>query len=162
MDKHWVMNASPVILLAKAEVIQFVPKVCARLIIPAGTVQEVQRGKMSDAGRAWLAGEGASFVKPTENIPEPVLNLGLGLGETQVLAWLVKNPGFEGVLDDLKARRCATKLGLTVVGSLRVLIILKERKLVPAIRPAVDKFREAKFYFSEELIQDALKLAGEI
>ena len=162
MDKCWVLNASPVILLAKAEVIQFVPKVCARLIIPAGTVQEVQRGKMSDAGRAWLAGEGARYVKVSGKIPEPVLQFGLGLGETEVIAWVAENPGFEAVLDDLKARRCAAKLGLSVVGSLRVLIILKEQKLIPAIRPAVDKFREAKSYISEALIQDALKIAGEL
>lgn len=161
MGKCWVMNASPVILLAKAQVIQFVPQVCEQLVIPAGTVQEVCRGKMSDAGQAWLAGEGALFVKPSARIPTAVANLGLGLGETQVIAWLVENPGFEGVLDDLKARRCAGQLRLPVLGSLRVLIVLKERRLIPAIRPAVLKFREAGSYISDSLIREALKLAGE-
>ena len=28
MGKRWVMNASPVILLAKAQVIHFVPQIC--------------------------------------------------------------------------------------------------------------------------------------
>ena len=161
MGKRWVMNASPVILLAKAQVIHLVPQICEQLVIPAGTVREVRRGRMSDAGRAWLQGEGAAFVKPCERIPAAVSRLGLGLGETEVLAWVMENSGFEGVLDDLKARRCATELRLPIIGSLRVLIILKERKLIPAIRPALDKFREAGSYFSEPLIQEALNLAGE-
>ena len=161
MDNHWVLNASPVILLAKAQVIQFVPKVCERLVIPDGSVQEVREGRMSDAGRASLEGEGGKFVKQSVHVPDSVARMGLGLGESQVLAWVIANPGFVGVLDDLKARRCATELGLPILGSLRVLIILKERGLISAIHPAVKKFREAGLYTSEALIQQALKLAGE-
>jgi predicted nucleic acid-binding protein len=161
VDKHWVLNASPVILLAKAGVIHLVPKVCVRLVIPEGTVEEVEQGKAGDAGRAWLAGQGAQYVSPSPHIPEAVSRLALGLGETQVLAWLMAHPEFEGVLDDLKARRAAARLQLSLIGSLRVLIILKERGLLPTIRPAAKKFREAGSYISEPLIQKALKLAGE-
>jgi predicted nucleic acid-binding protein len=60
--ERWVINASPIILLAKAEVIHFLPQVCDQLIIPAGTVEEVYRGKMGDAGRVWLEREGKKFV----------------------------------------------------------------------------------------------------
>jgi predicted nucleic acid-binding protein len=162
VGRLWAMNASPVILLAKAEVIHLVPRVCERLVIPVGTVAEVQRGKMSDAGRAWLAEEGAKFVVQPEKPDAVVTRLGLGLGETQVLAWLMQNPGFEGVLDDLRARRCAAGLSLPIIGSLRVLIILKEERLIPAIKPAIERFREAGSYISEGLIQQALKLAGEV
>lgn len=162
MGRRWVVNASPVILLAKAEVIHLVPRICERLVIPAGTVAEVQRGEMSDAGRAWLAGEGAKYIVQPEMPDAVVTRLGLGLGETQVLAWLMQNPGFEGVLDDLRARRCAAELHLPIIGSLRVLIILKEQKMIPAIKPAIERFREAGSYISEGLVQHALKLAGEI
>lgn len=155
------MNASPVILLAKAQVIHLVPQICEQLVIPAGIVQEVKRGKMSDAGRTWLEAQGARFVHPPGRVPEQVAQLGLGLGETQVLAWLVEQPGFEGVLDDLKARRCAAQLRVPVIGSLRVLIVLKEQRLIPAIRPAVDQFREAGSCVSEALVQEALRIAGE-
>jgi predicted nucleic acid-binding protein len=161
VGRRWVMNASPVILLAKAKVIHLVPQICEQLVVPAGTVQEVERGKLSDAGRAWLASEGARFVHQPGRIPERVAHLGLGLGETQVLAWLLEQPGFEGVLDDLKARRCATQLNVPVIGSLRVLIVMKEQRLIPAIRPAVDRFHEAGSYVSQALVQEALRIAGE-
>jgi predicted nucleic acid-binding protein len=155
------MNASPVILLAKAEVIQFIPSVCDQLVIPAGAVDEVRRGKMSDAGRAWLERGGAKFISKPISIPPVLVSWDLGLGETQVLSYALANRGFKVVLDDLKARRCAEHLNLPLIGSLRVLLILKEQKLISAIRPAVDKFKEAGSYFSEPLIQQALQLAGE-
>jgi predicted nucleic acid-binding protein len=161
VGKRWVLNASPVILLAKAQVIHLVPQLCEQLVIPAGTVAEVRQGHMSDAGRAWLEEDGKAFIKVPVPIPADIAGWGLGLGETQVLAWVRQNPGFEGVLDDLKARHCANELHLPIIGSLRVLIILKEKRLIPAIRPALNEFRAAGSYFSEALIQRALKLAGE-
>lgn len=162
MAERWVINASPIILLAKAEVIQFLPQVCDPLIIPAGTVAEVYRGEMGDAGRVWLENEGKKFVVEPVSTPQIITSWDLGLGETQVLSWVMANHGFKAVLDDLKARRCAEHFNLPLIGSLRVLLILKEKHLIPAIRPAVNKFKEAGSYFSEALIQQALKLAGEI
>ena len=161
MAERWVINASPVILLAKAEVIQFVPLVCEQLVIPAGVVQEVRRGQMSDAGFAWLQGGGARFLAEPLAVPPEISEWDLGLGEAEVLAWTMARPGFTAVLDDLQARRCAEKFRLPLIGSLRVLLILKERKLIPAIRPAVEKFKEAGSYFSTALIEQALTLAGE-
>ena len=162
MAERWVINASPIILLAKAEVIQFLPQVCDQLIIPAGTVEEVYRGEMGDAGRVWLEGGGKKFVVAPVSTPPLVAAWDLGLGETQVLSWAMANRGFKAVLDDLKARRCAEHFHLPLMGSLRVLLILKEKHLILAIRPSVNKFREAGSYFSEPLIQQALALAGEI
>ncbi|MEO5804035.1 MAG: DUF3368 domain-containing protein [Verrucomicrobiota bacterium] len=161
MGNSRVLNVSPLILLAKAQVIHLVLRVCEPLVIPEVTLQEVRVGKMSDAGRAWLEGERSVFVKKSGPIPSAISRFGLGLGETQVLAWTMENTGFEGVLDDLKARRCAKQLNLPIIGSLRVLIILKEQGLIPSVQPAIDHFRGAGSYFSEALIQETLKLAGE-
>ena len=48
MGDRWVINASPVILLAKAEVIEFLPSLCDDLVIPAGVVGEVQNLHITD------------------------------------------------------------------------------------------------------------------
>ena len=58
MPERWVVNASPVILLAKAGVIHLLPSLCDELVVPAGVVAEVEKGNAADAGRAWLKGEG--------------------------------------------------------------------------------------------------------
>jgi predicted nucleic acid-binding protein len=61
---RWVINASPIILLAKAEVVQFLPRLCHELVIPAGVVSEVESIRITDAGKNWLAAEGRQFVHP--------------------------------------------------------------------------------------------------
>ena len=52
--ERWVVNASLVILLAKAGVIHLLPQLCAELVVPAGVKDEVRSGRMADAGWAWL------------------------------------------------------------------------------------------------------------
>ena len=69
MAERWVVNASPLILLGKAEVLRFLPSLCDELVVPAGVVAEVQRGRLADAGRAWLATDGREFVRPALPIP---------------------------------------------------------------------------------------------
>lgn len=62
---------------------------------------------------------------------------------------------------DHAARRLATKHGVPVVGSLRVIVKAKERGLIPHARPALEKLRGGGAYVSDELIDRAIALAGE-
>ena len=64
MAERWVANASPVILLAKAEVVRFLPQLCDELVIPAGVVGEVQSARITDAASTWLHSEGQRFLRP--------------------------------------------------------------------------------------------------
>ena len=161
MADRWVINASPIILLAKAEVIQFLPSLCAELVIPAGVVAEVQSGRIADAGRTWLAGEGTRFVRPSPAIHPALVDWRGGDGEAEVISWALRNRGFTAVLDDQRARSLATRNGVLVLGSLRVIVIAKERGWIPRAKPSLEKLRGAGAYLSDELIDRAIALAGE-
>jgi len=52
----WVLNASPIILLAKIKLIQHVTKIAQPLVIPEPVAQEVLRGPTGDPGAQWLSG----------------------------------------------------------------------------------------------------------
>ena len=65
------------------------------------------------------------------------------------------------MLDDQAARRLATRQGVPVIGSLRVIVKAKERGLIPLARPALEKLRGAGAYVSDDLIDRAIALAGE-
>ena len=65
------------------------------------------------------------------------------MGEAEVVSWALQNPGFIAVLDDRAARLLATGLGVPVLGSLRVIVMAKERGLIPLARPALEKLRGA-------------------
>jgi len=132
MPDRWVVNASPVILLGKAGVIHLLPSLCDELIVPAGVVSEVQQGRMADVGRAWLAGDGARFVRPAPP-PHPALAAWSGgAGEAEVISWAMAHVGFIAVLDDRAARRLAAQQGVPVLGSLRVIVKCEGTRSYPS------------------------------
>jgi predicted nucleic acid-binding protein len=159
--ERWVVNASPVILLAKAEIIHLLHKLCDELVIPAGVVDEVQQWHGSDAGIAWLRGAGSRFIRPVPNLHDALTKWRGGAGEGEVISWALQNAGFVAILDDRRARAFAQKNGVPVIGSLRVIVRAKERGLIEKAKPALEKLRGEGAWVSEELIQRAVELAGE-
>jgi predicted nucleic acid-binding protein len=161
VSEHWVVNASPVILLAKAGVVHFLPRLCDELVIPAGVVAEVQQGRLADAGRGWLANAAKGFIRPAPSLHPSLKTLSGGAGEAEVISWALLNPSFTAVLDDRAARRFAQRQGVKVLGSLRIIVLAKERGFIPAARPALESLRGAGAYVSDELIDLAIHMARE-
>ena len=161
MVERWVINASPVILLAKAEIIHFLPKLCDELVIPAGVVGEVQNIHITDAGKKWLEADGKNFIRACPTIHAALAKWRGGSGEAEVISWALLNPGFTAVLDDRRARTLAEKNNVSVLGSLRVIVIAKERGLISKAKPALEKLRGVGAYLSDELIDRSIALAGE-
>lgn len=50
---------------------------------------------------------------------------------------------------------------MPVIGSLRVIVLAKERGLIPLARPVLEQLRGSGGYVSDELINRAIELAGE-
>lgn len=161
MAERWVINASPVILLAKAEVIQFLPRLCDELVVPAGVVDEVHNILITDAGKTWLAGEGRKFIRQSPAIHPALASWRGGIGEAEVISWALNDPGFTAVLDDRRARELAIRNNVAVIGSLRVIVIAKERGFIPKARPALERLRGGGAYVTDELIDRSIALAGE-
>ena len=59
MSNSWVVNASPLILLAKVGQIGLLPKLAESLVVPSSVAQEIRQGPAYDPAKAWLAGAGA-------------------------------------------------------------------------------------------------------
>ena len=68
MADRWAINASPLILLAKADILRILPALCDELVIPSGVAAEVQAGSTSDLASAWLAAEGGAFVRASPQL----------------------------------------------------------------------------------------------
>ena len=162
MSEAWVINASPIILLGKAGLIDLVPKIAALLVVPRPVQDEIQAGPAADPGRTWLGSVGSVFVCSAVPEPREVASADIGAGERSVIAWALANPSFIAVLDDLAARRLATKLGAKTIGSVGVLLRLKRSGLIPEIRAPLLLIRQAGGHIGEDLFQRALTEAGEL
>lgn len=85
----------------------------------------------------------------------------LGPGETAVIAYANSHPGCVAGLDAMQARRIAETLGLTVAGTLGLLLHAKRASLVSAVRPLMDAAMVEGFRVSPELYRVTLDLADE-
>jgi predicted nucleic acid-binding protein len=65
------------------------------------------------------------------------------------------------ILDDGAGRSAARQFGLSVMGTIGLLLMAKRRGLVPSVRPIIDDLKRHGFYMTEDLKQEALRLAGE-
>jgi len=81
-------------------------------------------------------------------------------GEAEAIALAVERQ-WRIVLDDLKARDLAQRMGLRVIGTVGLLVRAKSAGLVPWINPLLIKLSERGFRLSEDLKREALRLAGE-
>jgi hypothetical protein len=102
------------------------------------------------------------LVTEPPELASRVLQRTLGPGESETIALAVEmRPDFV-ILDDKAARRVATGLGLPVIGTVGILLKAREKGLIPALRPLLDRLREASFHISPSLLRAALLAAGEI
>lgn len=83
-------------------------------------------------------------------------------GEASAIALALEMPGSTLIIDDLKARNYAIRLGLHVTGTIGVLIKAKLDGHIPSIRPFVEKVRQTNFRFSDSVERNAYLLAGEV
>ena len=77
------------------------------------------------------------------------------------MAWALAHAGSEASLDDLQARRCAAAHRLPVRGTLGLVLVAKQRGLVPAARPLPETLRPAGMYLSDAVRERALAPVGE-
>jgi predicted nucleic acid-binding protein len=90
-------------------------------------------------------------VVPTPTIPDVVLVWDLDAGESAVMAVALDQPGSMVILDDLPARRCARVLNIPTQGTLGLVLVAKQRRLIPAVGPVLGELRAAGMYMSDQL-----------
>jgi predicted nucleic acid-binding protein len=83
------------------------------------------------------------------------------LGEASAIALAMELPSPLLILDDLKGRNLALHLNLKHTGTLGVLILAKQKGIIPLLRPLFDKIRLTDFRIPEVLLQNILKAFGE-
>lgn len=160
MPEIWVVNASPVIVLARVDQLHLLKDLSDELLLPEAVLAEVLAGPESDPARLALAAGWATGQAPAA-IRNEVLEWGLGAGETAVIALAMDRPGSTAVLDDSAARACAKTFGVPILGTLGVVLRAKKRGLISSAADVLRSVRSAGLYLDEQVIRLALGRIGE-
>jgi predicted nucleic acid-binding protein len=98
---------------------------------------------------------------PTDKYRQRILETQIDKGEASAIALALDFPESMIILDDLKARKVAEKLGIQITGTIGVIIIAKKRGVINSIKPFLEKIRLTNFRVSEDIEKQALKEAEE-
>jgi predicted nucleic acid-binding protein len=159
--RHWVVNASPLIFLGKADCLDLLCALADSIVVPKAVVDEVSARPDGKATLRLLADQPPYTPVDDTPVSAKILSWDLGPGETQVIAQAQRFGAERAVLDDLEARRCAKAMGLAVIGTLGIVGRAKARGLIDKAEPIVMRLREKGLYASEELVQRILHEVGE-
>ncbi len=85
----------------------------------------------------------------------------LDLGESTALALAMETNNATVILDDLKARKLAQKLGLKITGTIGVIIKAKLKGNIPSAKKILKKILNTDFRVNANVIDEAIRQAGE-
>ncbi len=107
------------------------------------------------AERPWIR------VVPLRDQRPRISVLGLDLGETETLALAMENSASLVIMDERKGRAAAQRMKLQLTGTVGILLLAKEKGLLPAVGPWLARLEEHGMRLGAELIRRALKIADE-
>ena len=156
-----IADSSPLIGLAKIGQLDLLPLLARRVMAPPAVWKEVvgagsaAPGAQEVAGRKWI-----EIVTPEPATVAPLLIL-LGQGEAEAIALSQRETSAILLLDDLRARKIAARLNLRRMGTIALLGRAKRAGLVGKLKPLLDALLACGIHIRRELIEAALKEAGE-
>lgn len=150
-----VSDTSPLTALLTVGQADLLPKLFKEVAIPAAV--EIELLRCHSPLPAWLR---VVRVNDAAKVKKYLLRVDAGEAEAIALAEQIKADRV--LMDERKGRRLAREHGLAVVGLLGVVLLARQKKLIPSARnllAALD--HEAGIYLGEDLKAAALKSVGE-
>lgn len=130
--------------------------------MPQAVMDELEAGRALGYDLPDVASLGWVSVRAPAG-PVPAFSPDLGRGETDVLRLALESPAGDVtlILDDMRAREVAGRLGLKFTGTLGVLLEAKRAGLLTEVKSQLDRLDALGFRVAGETRLAALRLAGE-
>ncbi|GAA3974041.1 DUF3368 domain-containing protein [Mucilaginibacter dorajii] len=90
-----------------------------------------------------------------------VLKESIDPGEASAIALAIETPNSLVIVDDLKGRKLAKRMSLSIMGTLGMLLKAKQQNVIPLVKPYIDLIQETDFRLSQAIISYVLEQAGE-
>ena len=157
-----VSDTSPIRALVFVELLDLLPKLFGRVIVPPAVAFELLKPAR---GFESINVENYRFIEvvaPTGVTEVARLRQTLDRGESEALILAKELQADVILIDELAGRATAKRLDLHLIGTLGVLLRAKKIGQLEAIRPIVIRLiEELNFFVSQELLEFILQSAGE-
>lgn len=155
-------NTGPLIALAKVDLLGLLPTLYGGVVIPPAVHHELLAKIGPEAQRLETALKSFLRVAVTPSVP-PFVEIATAVvdsGEREAVA-VAYQLGLPLLIDDRLGRQAAQRVGVSVTGTVGVLLLAKQNQHISVLRPVLYTLRESGYWLADELITMALKLAAE-
>jgi predicted nucleic acid-binding protein len=156
-----VIDASPLISLFRSQQADLLAQLFTNIWVPKAVWQEVTESEHEDSASQGLVTATWPKIVHINQIPDVISKQDLGKGESEVLSFAINSPKVRAMLDDHAARRCAKTLGISTLGTGGMLVLAKQRGIIPSVGEAIEALRTAGMFLSDDLVQLLTTKAGE-
>lgn len=157
-----VTNTGPLIILAKIDHLELLQQMFTTVLIPPAVHREFMAKSGLESRRLEFALKQFVEISTEPELP-PTVTVAtnhLDAGEQQAIA-LAYAKNSKLVIDERLGRQAARQLGLTITGSVGVLIEAKQQGYISAVVPLLLSARQQGYWLSDDLITVAAKMTDE-
>ncbi|MFP3090155.1 DUF3368 domain-containing protein [Treponema sp. TIM-1] len=155
-----VCDCSPLVALALCDQLTLLDALFNNVIIPENVYAEATIAGKPEAVKIAAYAQG-KVVRAANPLPAQLQGNVLGKGETEAIALYWEKSADYLLVDEDKGRRFAKTNGITIIGSLGILLLAKEKSLITSVRPFIHILRASNIRIAEFLYQSILRLAKE-
>ena len=151
MPKTIISDASCLILLDKIGELEILNKLFGAIITTSEVAKEFGQPLPS-----WF-----EIKDPKDNNYQSIIEASFDKGEASAIALAIELDDCLLIIDDLKGRKFAHQLGLTIIGTIGIIVDAKLAGIIPSVKPILSKIKATNFRITEQLEELVLKRAGE-
>ena len=151
MHKTIISDTSCLILLQKIDELELLNKLFGTII----TTKEVAE-EFGLPLPFWF-----ELKQPTDKNYQTIIEASVDKGEASAIALAVELDDCLLIIDDLKGRKFAQQLGLTIIGTIGIIVDAKLAGIISSVKPLLAKIKSTNFRITEQLEILILNKAGE-
>lgn len=154
-----VSNTTPLISLASIDQIDLLQALFGKIYLPESVYQEIKARKRH--GYSEIEAEYFEVNPVPEQQISTQLSVDLDRGERDAIVFALVLPADLLLMDERLGYQIAKWQGLRVIGTLGVLRLAKQKGLIQAIRPLLDRMIDNGRWYSPRVYEEFLKSVGE-
>lgn len=156
-----IVNSTPLIVLCGIGRLDILQKLYQEIFIPTAVYQEVTAIEDSACQQIMTACNWIHVEQVQDDSEKKMYKAKLHAGEVEVMILAQEQKANLVIIDDNAAKKTAKYLGLTVTGTLGVLLKAKRQRIIEKVYPLLSEMKRNGFYIDSQLEAIVLEQAGE-
>ena len=157
-----IVNSTPLIALAGIGCLDVLQKLYGKITIPRAVYTEINAKPDSECVKQLKLNADWILIDDISNVEaKSYYKTQLHDGEVEVMILAKESSADLVIIDDNNAKKHAQYLGLSVTGTLGLLMKAKSVGYISELKPLLQKLVDNRIYISQALIDKCLRIVGE-